>query len=126
MFNSPGAAYEAAGKTSVSSRQLEATALFKAARMLETCRQEWDQVDRSTRLEHALHYNQRLWTFFQAELSRPGNPIDPPLRDNLLRLSACVDKRTFELLGDPDPEKLRLLVDINRNVAAGLVENAAA
>ena len=47
-------------------------------------------------------------------------------RLNLLQLSRFVDKRTFELLADPDAAKLQALIDINRNVAAGLGHRAAA
>jgi len=37
-----------------------------------------------------------------------------------LRLSAFVDKRTFQVMAEPSPDKLQALIDINRNIAAGL------
>jgi flagellar protein FlaF len=117
-------AYEAAGKTTASSRELEAAALFKAARQLEAVRSDWGSPTRKESLNEALKYNQQLWTFFQSELSLPDHEMLTELRVNLLRLSAFVDRRTFEIMAapEPTPEQLQILIDINRNVAAGLSE----
>ena len=113
-------AYEAAAKTTNSSRKLEASILFKAARQLQACQAAWDAPDSETRLQEALRYNQRLWTVFQTALVRPDHPLDPQMRLNLLTISAFVDRRTFELLSRPDREKVQALIDINRNLASGL------
>lgn len=120
MWNDALKSYDAAAKTTASSRELEAAALFKAARLLESCRQEWDAPDRDSRLQEALRHNQRLWSFFQGELSNPDHPMAPDVRVNLLRLSAFVDRRTFELLSHPEPDKLQALIEINRSIASGL------
>ena len=125
MFRSARGAYEVAVKATESSRELEAAALTKAARLLDECRHGWNEPDRANRLEEALRFNQRLWTFFQAELTRPGHEMPRELRVNLLSLSAFVDRRTFELLAEPRAEGLQALVDINRNIALGLKESAA-
>lgn len=117
-------AYEAAGKAASSNRELEAAALFKAARKLEAVRREWDSPDRGDSLQAALRYNQHLWTFFQSELSMPDHEMLTDVRVNLLRLSSFVDRRTFEIMSaqEPDPDQLQVLIDINRNIAAGLSE----
>lgn len=112
--------YEDAARTATSSRELEANALFKAARQLEACQLAWQSENGQPRLAEALRYNQRLWTFFQAELERPDHHLDVTLRQNLLGISGFVDRRTFELLARPEPDKVQALIDINRNVAAGL------
>jgi len=119
-------AYEAAGKAASSNRELEAAALFKAARRLEAVRREWDSPERAEILQAALRYNQHLWTFLQSELSVPDHEMLTPLRVNLLRLSGFVDRRTFEIMSatEPDPDQLQVLIDINRNIAAGLSERA--
>lgn len=121
-------AYEAAGKAASSNRELEAAALFKAARKLEAVRRAWDSPDRKEKLTEALRYNQRLWTFFQSELSVPDHEMLTELRVNLLRLSGFVDRRTFEIMAarKPDPDQLQVLIDINRNIAAGLSEKPGA
>lgn len=120
MSRSARSAYEATSKAAASSRDLEAGALFKAARQLEAVRSSWDAADRELRLEEALRYNQRLWTFFQSELSVPEHPLPRELRANLLRLSTFVDRRTFELLRSPSAAGLDALIAINREIAAGL------
>jgi flagellar protein FlaF len=120
MFSNAARAYEEGGKTTASSRELESSALFKAARILETCQRTWNQEDRPARLAEALRYNLRLWTLFQVELSQPENELPRDLRVDLLRLSAFVDQRTFEIMAEPRPEKLQALIDINRQIASGL------
>jgi flagellar biosynthesis activator protein FlaF len=120
MYESPLRAYEEGAKTSSSSRDLESSALFKAARVLEACQNSWQTADRPTRLAEALRHNLRLWTLFQVELAEPDNQLPADLRVNLLRLSSFVDRRTFEIMADPRPEKLQALIDINRQIASGL------
>jgi len=113
-------AYTDVEKITASGRQLEASALFRAARALQVAQESWGQEGADQRLEQALQLNQRLWTFFQAELSADDNPLPLELKANLLSLVEYIDKRTFEVMAAPAPEKLNVLVAINRNVAAGL------
>jgi flagellar biosynthesis activator protein FlaF len=120
MEHSALRAYESASRMAPTARELEATALFKAARQLEACQQTWDAADRATRCTEALRYNQRLWTFFQTELASPNHQLDRQIRQSLLTLSVFIDRRTFEIMANPGKEKLQALIDINRNVAAGL------
>jgi flagellar protein FlaF len=120
MFTSAKDAYDRGTKASGSTRELEAAALFKAARFFEACRQNWDAADRPQRLEEALRYNQRLWTLFQTELARTDHELPVELRANLLRLSAFVDRQTFEVMARPEAAKLQSLININRQIAEGL------
>jgi flagellar protein FlaF len=120
MFVSAQKAYDQGRKTTEAPRELEAAALFKTARMLEACQKEWESETRRTRLSDALRMNQRLWTLFQTELARPDHELPLDLRRDLLRLSLFVDKRTFEVMANPSPEKLTALIDINRHIASGL------
>jgi flagellar protein FlaF len=126
MFNNPRDAYDSGRKLTSSSRELEAAALFKAARLLEACQQSWGQADTGAQLDQALGYNQRLWTLFQCELEAPDHPLPAEIRANLLQLSAFVDLRTWEIRADPAPEKLQALVDLNRIIGSGLALPAAA
>lgn len=120
MYGSARDAYDNATKASASNRDLEAHALFKAARMLEDCRLNWNAPDRAARLEEALAYQQRLWTFFQTELSAPTHPLNPDVRSWLLSLSIFLDRRILQLREHPDPEALEPLIRINREIALGL------
>jgi flagellar biosynthesis activator protein FlaF len=120
MFASARSTYESGTKAAPSGRELEAAALFKAARQLEACRREWEAPGRGQRLDEALRYNQRLWTFFQGELSAPDCLLPLELRRNLLQLSGFIDKRTFEMMAVPTPQGLQALIEIDRNIATGL------
>lgn len=112
--------YQAVENTTLSGRELEASILSRSAMRLAAVRDNWDAADREEQLDEALRYNQRLWTLFQTELTDPNNPLPIELKRNLLSLSAFIDKRTFEVLSDPEPAKLDILIEINRNIAAGL------
>jgi len=107
-------------KVTLSGRELEAEVLSKAAFKLNFCQDNWNDPKREELLEEALKYNQKIWTLFQAELAKPDNPLPKKLRENLLSLSAFVDKRIFELMSFPTPEKLTAIININLNLAAGL------
>jgi len=107
-------------KATLSGRELEAEVLSKAAFKLNFCQDNWNDPKREEFLEEALKYNQKIWTLFQAELAKPDNPLPKKLRENLLSLSAFVDKRIFELMSFPTPEKLTAIININLNLAAGL------
>ena len=71
-------------------------------------------------LDDALSYNQRLWTLLQSELARPDNPLPENVRFDILRLSRFIDKRIYETMAFPAPEKLDIIIKINQNLAAGL------
>ena len=120
MYSSPLQAYETVNKTTMSGREIEAAVLTKAAYKLKECQQNWNSEDRDQKLNDALKYNQLIWSIFQGELKKDDNPLDKELRANLLQLSALVDRQIFETMGDPSPEKLNLVIDINNNIAAGL------
>jgi flagellar protein FlaF len=113
-------AYRTVQKTTQSGRELEASVLTKAAMLLQQCQNAWDAADRDQKLDEGLKYTQKIWTFFQSELARPDNPLPKKLREDLLSLSIYIDKRIFEVMANPAPEKLTILININLNIAAGL------
>lgn len=101
-------------------RQLEATVLTKAAAMLEEIKQNWDAPDAQELLGDVLTYNERLWTVFQAELVDNTHPMPPQIKNNILILGDFVGRYTRKLGPQPAPDKLDVLININRNIAAGL------
>jgi flagellar protein FlaF len=109
----------------MSGREAEAAVLTKAAGKLKECQTQWGSADGDERLNAALKFNQRVWSIFQAEIDREENPLPHQLKVDLLRLSAFIDKRIFEIMAYPAPEKLTILININHNIAAGLRSNAA-
>ncbi len=116
-------AYRTVQKTTMSGREIEASVLTKAAQMIKECQQNWGNKDLDEKLDEALKYNQKIWSLFQAELSKDDNPLPRKLREDILSLSVFVDKRTFDIMAFPAPEKLNILVSININIAAGLMGN---
>ncbi len=120
MYSSPLQAYETVNKTTMSGREIEAAVLTKAACKLKECQRNWNNEDREQKLNDALKYNQLIWSIFQGELKKDDNPLNKQLRADLLQLSALVDRQIFETMGDPSPDKLNLVIDINNNIAAGL------
>ena len=110
-------------KESMSGRELEASVLTKAGLMLKACQDNWGAPDREAKLLDAIKFNQKVWSFFQAELSEADNPMPKKLREDILNLSLFMDKRFFEMMAYPEPEKLSIVIDINFNIAAGLRTN---
>jgi flagellar biosynthesis activator protein FlaF len=120
VHNNPLEAYKTIEKKTMSGRETEARVLTQAALKLINCRDNWSGKDRDEKLDDALKYTQRIWSIFQGELSNEDNPLPRQLRINLLRLSSFIDKRIFETMSYPSPEKLTAVININKNIAAGL------
>ncbi|MBL0701245.1 MAG: flagellar biosynthesis regulator FlaF [Desulfosarcina sp.] len=131
MSNNPLNAYKIIEQTTISGRETEARVLNKAAQKLKNCQDTWKTDSRGNpdstteaKLDEALNFNQRLWSIFQAELSKHENPLPVNLKQDLLRLSAFIDKRIFEVLAYPARDNLAILIKINQNIAAGLNDSA--
>jgi len=124
MYPSQTEVYSRAQVSVLSDREAEAAVLMKAAAMMKHVQSHWSAPDRNAALHRALRYNQRLWTFFQVALLDEKNPLPRQIRENILRLSAFIDRRTFDTLAYPTPAKLDILININTNVAAGLKGSA--
>jgi len=120
MHQNPVNAYTNMQKEVLSGRELEASVLSRAGLMLKQLQENWNSPDRETKFLEAIKFNQKVWSFFQAELSDPENPMPKKLREDILNLSIFIDKRLFEVMAFPDPEKLTIVIDINFNIAAGL------
>lgn len=113
-------AYSSMQKDNLSGRELEASVLSRAGVMLKQVQDNWDAPDMNQKLTEAIKFNQKVWSFFQAELSDPENPLPKNIREDILNLSIFIDKRLFEVMAFPDREKLSIVIDINFNLAAGL------
>ena len=120
MLQSPLEAYQHVEKVTGSGREIEAAVLTKAAMKLKVCQQNWDADDRDDRLEEALKFNQKVWSIFQSELTNENHPMPAEIRHGILRLGGFIDRRIFETMANPTPEKLDMVIKINCNLAAGL------
>ncbi|MBL4615608.1 MAG: flagellar biosynthesis regulator FlaF [Magnetovibrio sp.] len=112
-----------------SPRMTEAWALIEAARRIAVALQDAEGRDMSdpkvrAALREPLRLNWRLWTIFQAELLREDTDLPEDIRVNMLTLCNYVDKHTVKCISQPTAENIAGLIDINRNIASGLMQNA--
>lgn len=103
--------------------QTEAWALLEAANRMAGAIVSGNPEDKETKenMKTALRLNWRLWTIFQAELLDENCQVPDEIRVNMLTLCQFVDKQTVKILAGPTPEIMVPLIDINRNIAAGLM-----
>jgi flagellar protein FlaF len=111
-------AYARTSQTTASPREIEAQALLKAARQLQEVQSNWNGPDRN--LHKALMFNRRLWSIFLTEAEANENPNSLEVRQKIANIGIFVLKQTIEMQMDPHPSKLKSLIDINCNIAAGL------
>lgn len=111
-------AYAAVALQTANPRDLEANLLLKAASQLQAVHDSWDK-DRDE-LSDALYFNRRLWSLLLASVTEAGNPLPVPIRQNVANLGLFVMKQTVASMCDPKRECLAPLININRNIAAGL------
>ena len=116
-FNAYAAAAKSAQST-VSPRELEANLLIKAATRLQSVSDDWG--NRAGELDEALTYNRRLWTLLVSAVIAEDNPLPVGIKTNIISLANFVFNRTFQIAADPQPQRLDVLVGINRDIAAGL------
>ena len=70
--------------------------------------------------EEVLLYNQLIWTVIQSEMTE-AHPLPLEIKANLISLSLFIDNQTDKAIGARDPKMLDSLININRNIAAGLM-----
>jgi flagellar protein FlaF len=109
----------------MSGRETEARVLTQAALKLTECQNTWDADGRNQKLDNALKYNQRVWSIFQVEISKPENPLPSVVKKNILLLSRFIDRRIFDTMAFPTKDKLDIIIKINQNIAAGLRGSAS-
>jgi flagellar biosynthesis activator protein FlaF len=101
-----------------SPRELEASVLLKAASRLQAVRDDWH--GRRAELDEALTFNRKLWTILVTSVTDADNPLPQAIKNNIANLAIFVFERTMTVMTEPAPEKLGVLVTINREIAAGL------
>jgi len=116
-----GAYGDHAQKHTPDQRELEARVLLKSAKMLADLQSNWEAVD-SEILATTLQYNRQIWMMFydtaleNKEGDRPNN-----LRSNIVNLANFIFKREMDIKANPEKEKLDVLININKEIAAGLM-----
>ena len=120
MSQNKVAAYQQQQKRNLSPREVEAMAFTKAAVILEEAKKHANNIDEYSK---ALRFNHLLWTIIQADLTDPENELPDEIKANVMSLSIFVDKQTTKTLRSATPADLDVLININRNLAAGLRTN---
>ena len=115
-------AYSRTSKTTASPREIEAQALLKAAKQLHDVQTNWAGPDKQ--MQDALFFNRRLWSIFMSAAASGDNPQPLEIRRNIANIGVFVMKQTIEMQINPDPAKLKSLIEINCNLAAGLAGHA--
>jgi flagellar protein FlaF len=111
-------AYARTSQTTANPRELEAQALLKAAKQLQDVQTNWTGPDKN--MHQALLFNRRLWSIFMSAAETNDNPQPIAVRQNIANIGLFVMKQTVDMQTRPDPAKLKSLIEINRNIAAGL------
>lgn len=105
-------------------RELEARVLLKSAKALQGLQSRWDQIS-GDELDEALTYNRQIWMMFVDHAIGDKSEERPQdLRNNIANLGAFIFNRTIDILANPEKEKLNVLVEINHEIAAGLMTKA--
>ncbi len=81
-------------------------------------------TEKQSLLDQALRYNRKLWTIFLASATDKQNPLPAEIRQNVANLGLFVMNQTLATISDPRPEQLKSLININRELAAGLMGRA--
>lgn len=119
-------AYQRTIRESESPRQIEARVFARVTGALQQHVEAWAaSPEKSARiavlsdgLRDALAQNQRLWSQLRDDLASSRNALPEALRANLLSISLWVDRTSTTVLGGGPG--LPALIDVNRNILAGL------
>lgn len=103
-----------------SPRELEAQLLMRAAARLQAVRD--GSLVNSEEVVSALRYNRRLWILFGGSVGRPENPLPQTIKQNLANLANFIVKHSLSLETSTEgtADRVGVLININREIAAGL------
>jgi flagellar protein FlaF len=121
-MQSAAQAYRNVSRQTSSPRELEASLLLHAAARLQAVQENWNS-DGGVRakLDDALLYNRKLWSVFVGDMADASHPMPRELRQNFLNIGLFVMNHTVTVMSNPQPERLGSLININREIAAGLL-----
>jgi len=118
MQQQAAAAYQQIAKKTASPRELEAILLSKSAAQLQRIKDDWD--NKKSELEGALTYNRKLWTVFLTSVTKEENPLPVAIKQNVANLGIFVMNQTVQILANPGPDELTVMININQELSAGL------
>lgn len=121
MHQQGAQAYQQTTKVVESPRERESALLMKAAAGLQRVKDEWDTGTQED-LKTALTFNRKLWTIFMSSVTKADSPLPQEIRQNIANLGMFILNETREIMLeiDPAPQRLDILVRLNRQIATGL------
>lgn len=112
---------DSAQKNTPDQRELEAHVLLKSAKFMRDLQNDWVNMVPEI-LEETLKYNRHIWMmFYDTALENPEGDRPNDLRSNIINLANFIFKREVDIMADPKKEKLDVLININKEIAAGLM-----
>jgi flagellar biosynthesis activator protein FlaF len=117
-MNLSAQAYARTAQQTLQGRDLEAHVLLKSAARLQGIRDNWET--RRAELDEALLANRKIWTIFVTSMSTDDCGLPAAVRSNIISLGMFIFNRSIQLSIEAKPQQLTALIDINRNIAAGL------
>lgn len=120
MSSSAAQAYARVANTTATPREIEAQALLMAANKLQDISTNANATMEQT--TKALMFNRQLWSVFLGEALNQESQQPLDLRQKIVDISMFVLTHTLALQAVPaiKPDELKPLIEINRNIAAGL------
>jgi flagellar protein FlaF len=118
MSSAAAQAYARVATTTASPREIEAKALLMAANKLQAVMTNADATFQQ--MSDALMFNRKLWTIFVSEAHRDGNPQPLEVRQKIANIGVFVLSHTAALQISRQRQHFKPLIEINRNIAAGL------
>lgn len=120
-MNYPAQSYAATARNTMTPRELEATALLRAAARLQSVIDGWPGT--KDLLDDTVTHNRRLWTIFATSMEDPVSTLPEDLKLRLLTLANFVFNQSALVMVQKDTSRLGALIRINRELAAGLRTN---
>lgn len=110
-----------AQKHTANPRELEARVLLKSAKFMQDICADWDNASHEV-IEETLKYNRQIWMmFYDTAVENPESDRPDDLRSNIINLANFIFKRELDILAEPKKEQFNVLININREIAAGLM-----
>ena len=118
-------AYAKIAQATGSPRELEAQLLMRAAAKLQAIKDASSRQDGE--VVSAVRYNRRLWLVFASSIGKPENPLPSEIKKNVANLANFIIKHSMKIESDSAhaQDRVGVLININREIAAGLRVRAA-
>jgi flagellar protein FlaF len=118
-------AYRKTAQATGNPRELEAQLLLRAAAKLQAIKDGGS--DPKADVLSAIRYNRRLWLVFASSIGRAENPLPREIKQNVANLANFIINHSMKIESDKAnaPDRVGVLININREIAAGLRAQAA-